>query len=78
MLAALARRCCCWRGSPAETSAALLTELYEALQLQLLQARSQGEAATASQWAPCTQQREHGFGVQQMPIWQPGWGDNNS
>jgi hypothetical protein len=74
VLAALSRRCCCWRGSPVETSAALLTELFEALQLQLLQARSQGEPATASQRAPCTHQCEHGFGVQQMPNWQPGWG----
>ena len=42
MLAALARRCCTWRGSAAETAAGLLSSLYAALQLQLLQARSQG------------------------------------
>lgn len=42
LLAALARRCCAWRGSPAETAAGLLSGLYDALQLQLLQARSQG------------------------------------
>ena len=44
LLAALARRCCVWRGSPAETAAGLLSGLYEALQLQLAQARSEGEA----------------------------------
>lgn len=42
MLAALPRRCCMWRGSAAETAAGLLSGLYDALQLQLLQARSQG------------------------------------
>ncbi|PRW51046.1 gamma-tubulin complex component 5-like [Chlorella sorokiniana] len=47
LLAALARRCCAWRGSAAETSAGLLSGLYDALQLQLLQARSQGGVAAA-------------------------------
>lgn len=42
MLAALPRRCCMWRGSAAETAAGLLSGLYDTLQLQLLQARSQG------------------------------------
>lgn len=51
LLAALLRRCCVWRGSPAETAAGLLSGLHEALQLQLMQARSQGEAGTPARHA---------------------------
>ena len=42
LLDGLVRRCSAWRGSAADTAASLLTALYQALQLQLLQARSQG------------------------------------
>lgn len=48
LLAALARRCCTWRGSPADTAASLLSGVYDALQLQLLQARSQGTCGTGA------------------------------
>lgn len=48
LLSSLARCCCRWRGSPAETSAGLLSGLHEALQLQLLQARSQGGSLLAA------------------------------
>ncbi len=45
LLAALARRCCAWRGSAADSATGLLSTLHDALQQHLLLARSQGEPA---------------------------------
>ncbi|KAL4444278.1 hypothetical protein ABPG75_012015 [Micractinium tetrahymenae] len=44
LLAALARRCCAWRGTAADSAAGLLSALHEALLQQLLLVRSQGGA----------------------------------
>lgn len=53
VLERLAARCCRRRASAAETAAGLLSGLHEALQVELLQARSQGELHSGAAGAAC-------------------------
>lgn len=52
LLAGLVRRCCARRGSAADSAAGLLSTLHDALQQQLLLARSQGAPACWSRSCP--------------------------